>query len=336
VQSALYPGAAQAAGEGFEPGNLDPVAELMKGPLADAAALNQAGKLKAPAGSTRDKVLEDMRLSFELLDSMIPHAKRFHDDARLVDERGRVEAKRTALLKADDIEVLHWAAQAAEQRRILSGAATGLAEAVTQLDGLLAADSAAHGHELAEYVQVPLLDLANAYVTAAAQSFLVGSGAAALAAADERSRLFGVELMEGILRTVSHSIEAAERDKTGAKEGGNEAEFGISQLRAREQALRTRLAEAREAILRNPDQIGDLLEKIYADVADLQVETGLVANLDALDAAQKALWDSRTLLSDIIFREYELRDNYLQEVEAWRAAWQQVYATWKKGDRETA
>jgi hypothetical protein len=337
AESTLYPLAKQQAGLGFEPVNLDPLAELMKGPLADDAALNQASRLKAPTASNKPKVLEDMRLSFEILDGMIPNARRFHDDGRLAEARGHLEAKRNALLKADDLEAVRWAAQAAEQRRILGGASTGLGMAVTQLDALLKADKRImHGHELADYVKMPLLELATAYVTAAAQSFFVGSGAAALAAADDRSRLYNVELMEGILRSVAHSIEVAEKDKTGEKEGGNEFEFGISKLREREEAIRTRLSNARQAILRNPDEIGTILEEIYKEVADLQTEVAIVANLDAIDSLVKALYDSQDWWGDILNHEYELRRNHLEEVAYWRRAWERVYDSWKKGDRDKA
>jgi hypothetical protein len=337
AQSALYPGAKEQVGRGNEPLNADPLAELMKGPLADEAALNQAGKLKTPKDANREKVLENMRLSFEVLDAMIPNAKKFHNDGRLAEAATHLQAKRAALLKADDAEVMRWAAQAADQKRILAGASAGLAQAVAQLDQILKGNNAMHGHALPEYLKEPLLEVASAYITAAVQSFFVGSGATALAAADERSRLFGVEMMEGILQSVMHNIEAAEQDKTGTKPGGNEAEFGISKLRAREQALRQRLSEAREAIMRNPDQVDTLLKKIYEEVADLQVETAMVANLDALDTATKALLDSESFLTDAWFQFNALeREIILGLVAVWRSRWSAVYTAWKSGEHEKA
>lgn len=335
-QSALYPDAKEGAGQNFEPGELDPLAELSKSRLADDAALNQATKLRAPKNISRDAVIENMRLSFEILDAMIPNAKRFHDDGRITEARDQVDSKRNALLKADDLEVHHWAAQSIEQKRILGGASAGLAQAVAQLDLALKQANLSNPHALPAYLQPPLLELGSAYITAGVQSFFVGSGASALAAADERSRVFAVELMEGILRSVLHNIEQAEQDKTGQKEGGNEAEFGISKLRERELELRKRLSAAREQILRDPEAIDDILKQIYADVSDLQVETGIVANLDALDSAQKALWDSQSFWSDLWFQEYELRDNYTTAVQWWREQWESVYSTWKKGDHARA
>jgi len=336
AQSALYPNAKKWAGEGAEPGNLDPTAELLATGLADQAALAQARKLPVAKGTSKDVVLENMRLSFEVLDALVPGAKRFHDDGRVAAARQRIVAKRTELLAADELEVMKWAGQAAEQKRILGGASTGLAEAVVQLEQLLATEKIAHGHGLALDVKMPLLELASAYVSAACLSFLPGSGAAALDDADRRSRMFGVDVLEGILRAVSHQIEGAEKDKTGDKAGGNEAAFGITKLREREQALRKKLAGARESILRDPDALGDLLKDIQDEIADLQAEVGMVANLDAIDAAEKALFDSQSFLSDIWFQEYELRDAYLVEVDNWRTAWSKVYAAWKSGDHELA
>jgi len=333
AQSALDPNAKATVAQGLNPSGADPLAELRKGQLADSAALNQAGKLKAPPEITKDMVLENMRLSFEVLDAMIPNAKRFQADGRLAEARDFIFAKRRVLQTLDDVEVMRWAAQSAEQKRVLAGASAGLAEAVVQFDHLLSAGSSQQANELADNLRLPLFELANAYVTAATLSFFVGSGAAELAAADERSRLFGIELMEGILRSVAHSIEVAEQNAPGRNAG---SEIEVSALRAREEALRIRLALAREAILRNPDQIGDILEKIYADIADLQAETGIVSNLDAIDIAQKALFDSQSWFSDILLREYELRGGYLNEVDAWRALWTKVYDEWKKGDHAAA
>jgi hypothetical protein len=271
-----------------------------------------------------------------VLDAMVPDAERFHREGRLVDARDMVAAKRKELQQADDVEVARWAAQSVEQRRIVGGASAGLAVAVTQLEQLLSTSKKQASDELPDAVKKPLFELADAYVGAAAQSLLVSTGAAALTAADERSRMFNVELMEGILRAVAHDIETAEKDKTGEKEGGNEGEFGISKLRAREEELRKRLGAAREGILRNPDQIADVLEKIHADVADLQTEVAIVSNLDAIDTAQKALFDSQDWLNDIWAQEAELRQNHLDEVNGWRTLWSKVYAAWKKGDHADA
>jgi len=333
--SAFYPGA-DIVLTGFEPPGVDPAAEVLASPFADEASLNQAGKLKAPAGSTKEKVLDNMRLSFEVLDAMIPEAKVFDSDGPVVTARDAVQEKRTRLSKADAREVLRWASQSAEQQRIVGMASSGLAIAVAQLDQMLAADKKTDARELAGSAKASLFEVANLYVSAAAESLLVSSAAAKVAAADERSRAFSVELMEGVLRNVSHEIETAEKDKTGEKEGGNEQEFGISSLRTRQEELRKRLGAAREAILRNPDQVSDVMEKIHDDVADLQSEVAIVSNLDSIDAAQKALWDSKDFLSDVWAQEWELRGGYLNEVNAWRELWSKVYAAWKKGDHVEA
>jgi hypothetical protein len=330
-QSPLDPGAKAAVGRGADPSHVDPLAELATGPLAEAAAMNQAAKLKPPAESTRATVLEDMRISFEVLDAMIPNAKRFHDRGELAQARDLVAAKRAALLAAEDVEVARWGAQAAEQKRILAGASAGLAEAVAQLDRMMSGDNLRHAHQLAEYVLSPLLELGEGYIRAGAVSFFVGSGAVALAEADERSRTFAVELMEGILRALQRNLAAISH--SGAT---REAAYGVSKLREREEQLRHRLALAREQILRNPENIGDTIEKIYADVADLQAEVGIATNLDAIDSAEQVLEDSQSWASDIVFQEYAIRDNYLQLVRSWRALWRDVYDSWQKGDREGA
>jgi Domain of unknown function (DUF4157) len=333
--SAFYPGASLVL-TGFEPPGVDPAAEVLPSPFADEAALNQAGKLKAPADCTKEKVLDHMRLSFEVLDAMIPEAKVFDSDGPLVTARDAVQAKRNQLSKTDAAEVSRWATQATEQQRIVGAASSGLAMAVAQLDQMLAANKKTDAKELAGSAKTSLFEVAGLYVSAAAESLLVSTGAAKLAAADERSRAFSVELMEGVLRNVSHEIETAEKDKTGEKEGGNEQEFGINGLRTRQEELSMRLGAAREAILRDPGQVSDVMEKIHTDVADLQSEVAIVANLDAIDAAQKALWDSKDFLSDLWAQEWELRGNYLNEVNAWRELWSRVYAAWKKGNHAEA
>ncbi len=293
------------------------------GPLAEEIALEQAGP-----GSigTKADILVDLRDTVALMDSigelggpLGPHIA----DKQLASARARVDARSRQLAGEDEAAVQDWASQASQQKVLVAKAAHGVEQAVQQLSSMTRLADDRGALRLPLYVRRLILDLASAYADVARFSDHVGTAQALLAEADQRSVNYPLDLMEYILREVQQSLADL------AAQGGDEF------LDGRQVELRRRVVELRARIAADPASVGDELKALQAEIADLQEETGIVANMDSIDSAMQVLGDTNGFWATVTFQDDNL-EQLESEGKTYYARWQAIYTRYKQGKTQQA
>ncbi len=295
----------------------------LSGPLAEQIALEQAGP-----GSigTKDDVLLDLRDTVALMDGIAergaplgPHVA----DRQLASARARVDQRSRQLAGEDEAAVQQWASQASQQKELVAKAAHGVEQVVLQLSSMTRLEDDRGGLRLPIYVRRLILDLASAYADVARSSDHVGTAQALLAEANQRWVNYPLDLMEYILREVQQSLADL------AAQGGDEF------LAGRQAELRRRLAVLRAGIAADPASLGNQLQALHAEIADLQEETSIVANMDAIDSAMQVLGEENGFWATVTFQDDNLAELESQG-KAYYARWQDIYTRYKQGQTEDA
>lgn len=335
-----YADAPAIAGTSWQPFDLDPTAEILAGPLSEEAALAQAGEGN---GRTRIEILQDMRQAHDLLVEMGEAATVFGLQDRLTAQIGRLDDRSRCLADSDAGELQRWDAQAASQRQIIGDAASGLRwvveryrEMVSQIEEALSTCQVGARPRLPDHVRRPMYECASKFVLAASSSDLVTTARERLREAEEDKTLFPIMVMEGILSqvqsTVDEAMEAKRQNLVGAVEHGT---YGVDSLRQREESLRARLGELRMLLLNAPGAVGESIMEIYREVSELQSESDIVGNMDALDAAWQALEDTNGFWATVTFDDDDL-EGLQSEGRRFHARWRSIHDHWKEGNHEAA
>ena len=333
-ESPAYPRAKAAAGTGVEPVPLDPAKELLAGPLADEAALAQAtGKA---VGKPKTGIVQDMRHSLDVVDAIVAGAGKFGLGRELAGTRAAIDRRSQELQDADDATAAKWEVQAAAQKSILGVAAIGVASMGERLDqatkDVKDLKIAQGGFNLPDFMRTAMRKVVAAYVDAAAVSMLVETARERLAAADQAMRLYPIELMEGILQGAQKTIDTALKAKRSYLGGAEaHASYDVGGLQKREQELRVKVAEVKTLILNNPVEGMARLEALFKEVQELQVETDMVGNMDALDGAFQALKDADGFWAFVVGDSGDLHELRM-EAARYTGAWEVIWSAWKSGN----
>ena len=323
-ESTAYPTAKGSAGTDFQPWQLDPAKELLKSPMAEEAALAQASKYGA-TGASKEEIVKRLHEIKSALAGAAANAKIFGLDTRLAEVQTDVESRAKKVEAGDAGEAMKWDAHSSKQLAIVKAASDGVASAVKQLSGLTDIKTDHGALKLGNHLRMPLRDLAEQYVTVAAQSFLVEMALGKLAAAEQRLAQFPLELMEAILRDLVTQIQ---RVASGGKAGSLDPDG----LRKKEEALRLKLSQARVDLIKNPVAIQLIISELSAELEELQTEVAIAANIDSLDRAMGQVRDQVGFWNSVFLREYVIAEKYLKLLGAWVQIWEKIKADFYSGD----
>jgi len=254
----------------------DPALGMMGSKLSDEAALSQA-KAMQPTGQSQEQIVAQMRLSVQLLDEIGPEALSMGLEGSAVSQvRSRIDARSKSLAASSDpAESMRWDAHATAEYGIIRAAANGVRTASEQYKGL--AGSSTGPSALPDYVRAPLMGVGKAYLSAAAVAELVETGQQRIAEAENKSKLYPIEMMEGILQYCRQLLSTPKKGMGAAAD-----DLQAKVLRDKEVVLRAKLQEARELLVKDPAKVQQILAEVQQEVSDLQDDASMVSTMDAL------------------------------------------------------
>lgn len=323
----------------FHPGTQAPLinssTSQLAGPLGEEAALNQAAGVKPQSDTSREAVIERMRLimgEFSWLKDMV---KKWNLDGKLEPARQKVD-ERSKVVAADkgSDTATNWAGQTEAQLEVLGmvrNAVTIAANIEKQFTGFPA-------------TALIINKLVWDYVEAATCSDLAATAKAKLAHAEMRSKMFPAEMMEAVLEQLRPAIQTAMIEKTGKSgvsdtEGASAPErYGAGKLAQREAELRFALARVREVLLMEPDKAKTELDRILKELTSLSTEVNFVSNMDNCEAAWQALQKNLTKVGEIraaanrLWGDVDANDllrSDQRDVTRMHQQWQEIYLRWK-------
>lgn len=164
-----------------------------------------------------------------------------------------------------------------------------------------------------------------------------------LATADQQSKLFPVTIMELLLaelRKVLHT-ESGKKHGDEAKwdtDAKHDERTDLAAHTQREAKLREGLARVRDKLLQGQDGADEDLKALAKELTDLQNEVSIVADLDAMEVAWKALYNDISYVGVISgTNKKDLKkingENGLRQLHD---EWTKIYARYKSGDKEGA
>lgn len=313
-----------------------PANQILAGPLADEAALLQAKKVKTNPTATPGTVLDRMRVIVRTIDRVGAAMKKIDmggtpvsaDAMHLV--RERVDQRSAKLAAASPAEVVEWDPQSRGQLEIVNAAENGITMAGMQREAFKGWPS----------IKNVIYSIAAAYGQAVESSELVETGRQQLNIADEKSRLFPIELMEILLEELRHTLKSVHQEKTGlTAQEQHEQQYDIPKMEAREKKLREALVKVRDLVLQHPEQAKAALEPLFKEIEDLQVEVTLVVNLDQCDAAWRALYDSLSFTGEIRALwggGNDILSGAMKDANRLNLEWHEIYLEYKFRDKEKA
>ena len=195
---------------------IDPATEILAGPKAEEAALNQARAGK-PTGADRTAIVQRLRLMLPVLDTAVADATVFGLAGRVEPIKAKVDARSKKLSDAEDpAEGAVWDAHSAQLAQLVSDASGGLARAADRYRKMgVPADDPGGQRSVAPHVRKVLLGVVSGYVDAIALSDLVTTGRAKLAEADERAKTYPIDVAEAMFAAIRPMLENAKKDKRG-------------------------------------------------------------------------------------------------------------------------
>jgi hypothetical protein len=307
-----------------------PAAQVLAGPLADEAAINQAkGVAKPTPGISKAVVVERMRNIVAEFNWLQTSVARWSLQSTLEAAKQQVDARSRQIDgEPENTAGTEWDSQSQSQLHLLGSCRNAVKTAIAQEDVFKGFPGA-----------TGLINrLAMEYVEAAAMSGLVESARSKLAVAEQKSRQFPADLMEMVLDAVRPNIESAKREKTvvGDVPAGNidPERYGSGDLATRENELRFALTKVRELLLQNPEQAKAELDRLLKEITSLSTEVTLVSNLDSCDAAWMALYQSLStvgagvgVFSDDHGNPLLIKD--MKAVNQMHGEWHSIYVKWK-------
>ena len=315
----------------------DALAEGTSGPLADELAKNQ-GAQQGSKAQTKNDVLRSLDESLEILPAIEKSGAVFGMGknptvASLAPLRAKLIARRAKIATAtSDKDALAWAGQVDAQQGILTEVSFGFDRHAKRLADLtkMVTDATVKfgGFNLPPHVREAMIHVAMGYADVALLSELPGTASPKLAAAEAEAGLLPVTFLEGTLETIQRTIDDARDAKHDAAE---HASYGVDDMRARQQALKVRLAALRMRIKTDPEGATRELGDIGKLTDELQQESEIVGNLDSIDSAWSALNDGVSWFWSFP-TTYAKAQNLKAQGDGYHARWKKIFTGWKIKD----
>ena len=319
-----------------------PTDAAMAAPQHDEAAVNQAMNLPLVSMS-KDEVVQRMRMTLLHLDDLAETAKTFKLEQKIAPLRAKIDARSIALqAAADPYEGMKWDAQSAAQLDVVIKATTGLRVAAEQYTAMQTPSETGRVDPVPGYVEVPLRQVAEAYVDAAAASDLVVTGNAKLSVADERSKTYPIDVMEGVLAYLRSILTGPKNlfvAYTSKAPGGwgPEDSYGISPMLDQEAKLRSRLVTVREMLVSSPEKVPEEIQKIQVEMNDLQTDAMIIGHLDAVAGLIREAWSHYQSEPSKAERDPNVAYKKINaRLTEWNARLHEIHREFRTGDREKA
>lgn len=315
-----------ASSKGATPG-----LEILSGPRADDAALNQA------AGFTAEKVsgaavIQQLDLVVKELGTIAANAASWITSDKDVHEAiARAEARKQKIAHAaDGAEAARWNAQAREQLDI-----AGKCERAMAIAGALFRSNpeAKEARDLA-------WEIGKLYFQAAAHSDLVVTARQQLDEANRRLLALPADSLEAQFRWIRRAILASQKNARTGKD-----DPFVKQLDDKETRLRLELVKIRDRLLTDPLAVGREIERITKEMKELATAAAAVRNIDACNEAFIAVKEAksatgwiRSLASNPITGSHgnDRLEALAGRAEEFQAEWDAILRLWKDGKQDEA
>ncbi|HWO19741.1 MAG TPA: hypothetical protein VNO30_13240 [Kofleriaceae bacterium] len=304
--------------------------ELLAGPQADDAALNQAAAFTA-AKASKPAVLQQFDLAIDQLKTVAASTQSWVTLDKDVQEAiARAEQRKQKIADATDLrEADKWNAQIREQLDIASKCERGLGIVGKLYHSIQATEPRELAHEIG-----------TLFVKAAGHSDLVVTARQELDQANQRLLAFPADWVEVQFRWIRRAILASQKN---ARTGQDDS--FVKLLDERETKLRLELMQVRNKLLTNPLAVERDLERITQELQELATGAAAARNLDLCDEAFVAVKEAksatgwiRSLASNPITGDHgnDRLDALAGRAEKFQGEWSAIQKQWKAGDKQGA
>ena len=156
----------------------------------------------------------------------------------------------------------------------------------------------------------------------------VGLATDAIANAERSLKVAPADILDAMLAQLRRMTYQAMEDKTGV--GTNKFYDSVDMLK-QETKLRKEVFALRDMLLTNPDAAKIEIARIIKELTTLQTGVALVANMDGIDQAWKALYDSLSCVG-VITGGNSRRSDGMAALLKIKTKWSGIYIKWKVGD----
>jgi hypothetical protein len=311
-----------------------PEQQAQGGALGDEVALNQSANVKPTVVANeagRLAVVERMRGALQLFERILAESAKFPAGGypsmlqaarqRLEDRSHKVNDKATSVADA-----VVWDGQSQSQLDLLNSALNGVVMANAQYKAF---ESWPNSRTATQF-------LGFQYLEVACLSEMASSARDKLAYADEQSKLFPVTLAELLLAEVREALhtQGGSKDKI-LSDAAHDALTDKDEHDQREAKLRAGLARVREKLLQNPESAKADLKALIQELSDLQTEVSMVADIDQMATAWKALYEDLSVVGVLTGANSDDSDA-MTALNALNAEFYDIYAQFRGGDKEGA
>jgi hypothetical protein len=281
-------------------------------------------------------VIRTIDRSLLILDSIATSGKRFgmgHNPhiSTMDPIKKRLSDRRAALSETADEQALAWGAQAEAQESVLTDISFAFDNHVSRINTLTAkvedAAAALGGFNLPDDTRMKMLEVAMAFADAALASDLPATARTMLAEAQNRAGSLPVEFLEDAILAIERTADDARSSKAGL---GRWVSYDVGGINARERQYKLELAKIRVLIRTDPEAATKELGEVQKLIVDLQTEAELVGNMDAIDAAWKALDDAYSIWFSSFGTALNLR-TLKDEGDDYHEKWLAIHKNWKYG-----
>jgi hypothetical protein len=349
---------------GIDPSEVTATTEgqILSSPLGDQAALGAAARIIPTPGANKALIMERLGLIFNNLGDMVgiagdlarppdapareiiinkdtgtvtdqpfvaPETQQIR--GRIVETRGRVEARVRRLAEASDAEAIQWDGQSRGQLEI----------ATTVLNGLRIAGGLAGQFRGWPNIYNLIRSTAEGYVDAVVVSDMYPAARARLDIAERRSVLFPVVALELWLAQIRIVLDEARSSEMTTVKVDTGSTYLVSDMDKMEQGLRDRLARVRAQLLQNPRAAQSEVRAIFAEVSNLQTGASLALNLDTVDRVWQELYDSMSFMGALRSiapgrHGNDLLADAMDSANKLNGEWHEILILWRYGDRDEA
>lgn len=307
--------------------------QLLTGPLADEAALNQAkGFAPGPADAgALTQQFDQIVVHFGDLQKKVGPIGEETD--KLEGARQRVAERKKRITGGNPGEIQSWSGQAREQLDVL----VKCIEGVDRGDRVYAS---VKDQPQGQFEARLLRDkIARRYSRAASISDMVVTARGMMGEAERATQTFVVDWLDDIFRWLRGAIiNSRSNRRTG---GAQDPSLAVPDLDRRETEIRLELQQLRELLLTNPEAAQPRIQAVYQKLNDLSLEVALVRNIDACDEAWSNLKGGASTMGWIRGlapgdHGNERLENLQGEANEFDAAWKKMLEDWRAGKRKEA
>ncbi|HTE50660.1 MAG TPA: DUF4157 domain-containing protein [Kofleriaceae bacterium] len=305
--------------------------QILSGPQADDAALNQAAGFSAGKSSPA-AVVQQLDILLTQLKSIAATAATWITlDKDMQETVTRIEARKQRLASSTDAaEAGRWNAQVREQLDIAQKCERGLGIATKLFQSF---PDAKEGRDLAH-------EIGSLFVKAAGTSDLVVTARQQLDQANQRLLAFPTDWMEAMFRWIRRAILASQKNaRTG------EDNTAVKQLGEKETKLRLDLMKLREKLLTEPLTVKDEVDKIFKELQELATGASAARNMDLCDETFVAVKEAKSptgwirgLASNPVTGDHgnDRLEALAGRADKFQGEWNIILKQWKDGDKEGA